>query len=787
MKTKKLFRSLRCGLALLLIWTVCLSGVCALSEDFDGAGGLTGEGEDSSFLEVNAGDGSEDLSDAGQAEEGGTFTCAETAVTGGVIWRVVRSQLICTEAATGNQLATLPIEAIPELAGESLSDEDVILGVNVVSFADAAVICLPRMRGEECTVSLYALAWADGKIELREAWDVSGALSAFYHPASGWYGITLLPWGEGLYLGALDSDFTIHRYYFQPREGILSERGDHPMLYSQIMIPCGKDLLMVCLSVEEENTYDLIRLDSAGGETAAGSFSIGSSVAPWNFACEEGTGRIFFTAGTMAYRFTLGAESAPEAFAVFPEMPSEIGNGMVADNQYAVLTDAGGIMSADTTQELSVKPLRIANIAAEITVSDAASLYNSDHPDLLVTAREGGTEAGVLEAMLNGDSQYDIYVVSNNTEAFDALRDRGYMAPLDGSALLTALSADYSEAMRREVGRDGVLYAMPIYVENHCPILNTAALCEVAGLQADELPTDWVSFLTLLKRIAEEGLLQDNETYSLSESYYTSETFREQMLSWILNDCWLWLDQDAARVEQLQQVLTPVLRAFNEVPFSSLGFDDSPAEGLGWFVGSEKIKLFYPGNPEIAVLEMTEDEQFWPLSLAEGGERLIPQMINAAFINPYSVNREDALRFLENVWDAADPLAQMMICESMNEPVLNEEYDEDMAYFEAMIPEYEQAIQNAKTQGEAEMLTYELESMKEFMESYRENAAWSASEESIAAYRALESQIRPAVQEFWSMDQEDKAVLQFLDGMMDANLFVNQLQAALRMHQNEVR
>ena len=85
-------------------------------------------------------------------------------------------------------------------------------------------------------------------------------------------------------------------------------------------------------------------------------------------------------------------------------------------------------------------------------------------------------------------------------------------------------------------------------------------------------------------------------------------------------------------------------------------------------------------------------------------------------------------------------------------------------------------IDENETSKKADMVETE-----KYLNGYRENAGWIVSESSIAEYRALSSQFAPAVPEFWSADEEDAAVLQFLDGMMPAEQFVAQFVSSLKM------
>ena len=162
-------------------------------------------------------------------------------------------------------------------------------------------------------------------------------------------------------------------------------------------------------------------------------------------------------------------------------------------------------------------------------------------------------------------------------------------------------------------------------------------------------------------------------------------------------------------------------------------------------------------------------------------DRLIPQAVSVMIVNPWSAQAEGALAFMEYAWDNLDILAKMSLCQSMNDPVENTAYDEDIAYLEQLASVYRNSIANMETDEEAASLQLELDELEDFINEYRTNAVWLASEESIAEYRALSSQMALAVPEFWSADEEDAAVLQFLDGMITADQFVSQYVNTLKM------
>ena len=134
---------------------------------------------------------------------------------------------------------------------------------------------------------------------------------------------------------------------------------------------------------------------------------------------------------------------------------------------------------------------------------------------------------------------------------------------------------------------------------------------------------------------------------------------------------------------------------------------------------------------------------------------------------------------MEYAWNNLDILDKMSLSASMNEPVENPSYDEDIAYLEMLVSSYQDSIINAETDEEAASLREELDELEDFLTDYRENAFWLASRESIGNYRALSVQLipDPAVPEF--LNDTDEIQQQFLAGAISQDQFAAALEMIL--------
>ena len=178
----------------------------------------------------------------------------------------------------------------------------------------------------------------------------------------------------------------------------------------------------------------------------------------------------------------------------------------------------------------------------------------------------------------------------------------------------------------------------------------------------------------------------------------------------------------------LPEILLPALQEFSRVAWNNLGLPEEESLDPDMEQADEQIPLLTVVQPEIAVMAMEDGMEYWPLSADGTEERLISQTICVLVVNPGSSRVAGALAFTEYAWDNLDILAKMSLCQSMNEPVENPSYEEDIAYLEQLAFSCRTGIAGAETNEEAALLQQELDDLEAFIGQYRENAVWLASE-----------------------------------------------------------
>ena len=712
---------------------------------------------------------------------------SDLAASGSTVWQIAGSEIICTNVISQEEIARIALtemyngeigKAALQAAGFPFETEYVPNWFSLISHHEAGVWLCMALKDEMNTlhVFLYDLALSDQSIRITGVMDKTKLLSQFFDEGSNWLEIDMINNGDdAVIIAALDQGFQFNLFCYSPENDQLASLGSRLLLQCTAAVPNGSDLLLVGPSIESTNTLVLTPL-----QIQSGNFGDPVSIevdfdpsAAFNFAWNQEEHTLFFTVNNSAYKVNPDSGEKPVPFFVLENEPLPNRLGLIVGNKYILYAQDGSLLHIDTHSELKSTRIQISDASGNASLPEIAPEYNHAQMTYYVTVSVCEDENLFLEYLLNQSTDNDIYVVTLNSDVYHAIKDRGYYIDLSGSEVIRKAVEDMPEVIRNAVSSGETLAALPISVYNECLSLNVKALQKLTGLSRAEIPTDWPSFLRLLNQMAKDGTLLENTQYTVLDSAHTASDLKQQLFTQIMSDCLLWMNRNQADPDAIPSILLPVLQAFNEIDWNGFGLPEEAPEDITWLLSNEQVPLLSIIQPEIAVMALEDGVEYWPLSMNSDSDRLIPQTVFAMVINPWSSHPKGAQAFMEFAWEHLDILPKMSLCLSMNEPVQNTTYSEDSAYLEQLLSFYDETIADA-TGAEAEAMRRERDELAAFLEEYRLNAQWLTSEKSIRDYRALNNQFELAAPEFWSVDNEDSAVLQFLDGMMPAEQFVVQ-------------
>lgn len=694
--------------------------------------------------------------------------CPGLAVTGALVWQIADGEVLCQRPETGETVARLGVNTL-------LSPTEVLAYQGITSWTEDSVMLLLGLTGdgEGRRAALIELTNKDGAVCVRNALDASSALG-FLFGDSQWIEIDAIGCGERLFIAAMDARYAFHFHVYTPGTNTMTPLGERPLEAFHAAIPYGDDPLLA-VPAEDDSLLSLMSLSLDDGATRLmRTVPVDSARRLFNFAYSDEEKRLYFTSNGTVYALNPSGEAAPEVVGAMDAVPAELRLGAVTHDRFIVHAELPGqLLSCTLRSRTEAAPLRVFNPVGEAVVYTAAGAFGVANPAYAVSVTENGDEADALAALQSGTASFDACVLRLNGDAYRAMREGDLLAKLSDSTILSDAIADMPARLQDALISDGALLACPVSVTNACQLLNIRALERLAGCSRDALPTDWVGFFDLLKQLADRGALIGSDDYCLYDGALPSGALREMLFSWMLQDCFLWLDAKEGTPDALAGALTPVLEAFNAVPWDRLGLPEEGADtayGSGFEPatgnGDVPPSLILDGALEIAEMPLPECYEFWPLSLEPGGARLIAQNVSAICVSPDSPHVQAATAFVEYLWNNLDAVTRASLCQSMNAPVLNPDYDDDLAYLQQSADLLRQDMDAAQSAGERAQLGAELADLEAYLDDYRENARWLISEASVARYRAQANRLQPTASDAWFTDAVAGAMFEFLNGQL---------------------
>ena len=711
--------------------------------------------------------------------------CPDLSVCGGLVWHVDGEAILCEDVEAGKVAASLALSGLYD-AGQQLKS------VSLASWTPDSVIVTLALRDAEgdASLRLAELGLNDGAVSIIKVHDPGDRLDFLADDA--WYEVDTVGYGQGLFIAALDADYLFHFYAFAPENGVLTPLGERGLDSTIAVLPYDGDVLVVGPDPMDDGLLELTRLSLADGtQTLLDSVRLDSAVRASNFTWDDSRTQLYYTVNNTVYVLVPGSGEAPKAVGMLSDMPAQLRLGALAGDRYVALGEKGQLLSCDirTPAPLQAR-LRIANIAGDEAVIEAARDFGVVHSGCSVSIADAVTEADLLPDVRARASDYDAFVLPLESGLYVALREAGLMADLSGSPALSSAATDMTRRMAQAIQSEGRLLAMPMAAGNFCQTLNVPAVQALTGLSPEAMPTDWPGFFALLERLADIGALTADGEYCLYDADISGDALRDMIFGWMLQDCLLWARADETAIERLPGAMLPAIEAFDRVDWSRLATTDGLSSSGQWSSasgglqfeqgGSGRTALLSDGMLDIVVSPQSEGMEPWPLSVQPGGERLIGQVATVICVNPDSDNPEAALAFVAHAWEKTEVESKMALCQSMNAPIANDAYRTDLGYMAQDVAMLKQGIAAARSGAERNTLQADLAQLQAYMEDYRKNGQWIASEASISRYRGFADALVPIPPDFDFNDAQYDLTVQFLDGALTPEEFADRFIEAIK-------
>ena len=454
-------------------------------------------------------------------------------------------------------------------------------------------------------------------------------------------------------------------------------------------------------------------------------------------------------------------------------------------NALPVLTQDGFLIAGDSMTILrrNTDPSQRADALLNIqqnyhaVVEGAFKSFAEAHPEIELNLVESHED--IIQAMLTQSSTMDVFALCTADAAYSALFERGYMAELTDSAPIAQMVQAMYPAIQNAVCKEGEVYALPVEMHTGRGLISyNAELWASLGYAPEEFPQTWPAFLRLLAQL---GSAVEAGKMDALAPYYSIDGFREELFRAMLDAYMLYISQPENEFSFDTPLFRELMAAFEAVDFEALGLSEEYEDDLYAIVQDRADTLFYGyGSFDPTV---SSEPPMLCLALDEGMQPMADTMVMVAFVNPFSPNRDLAIEYLECAAEQVDAIMRIAMMPGENEPVPNSRYEEGLKNYDEQIASLEAQLENAE-EVDKQALEAELKEMKDSRESYEKDHRYSASEESIAAYREAAQYMTVGM--YMGMDSQTSSEYyeqrnQYLHGAITLDEFIRNIDQKLRM------
>lgn len=634
----------------------------------------------------------------------------------------------------------------------------------------------------------------DGELSLGEVIDLGDALSitneadgetysytrSLQNPCSFGRTIYALSYGDSLELLSLDLDsatvdaMTLDTDYQIDSISPYTE-GKLLMIGSNYNVDPVETALLVYDTQTEEIT-ELGKMPRDGYNT------------PSAICYDEARSKVYYVLSGSVWRMDISDDGfgTPEEFG---DMPLESYSNSVAVmmGDWYILSSYDGVVGRDVTlDKMPPQRLRIINSNYAESIKTAYYAFTDKHPEYMVSISDNLDESTLLQSMMNRDSSVDIYTISSSSSALSALMNRGYLAELGSSEKLTAAVDSLYPFIRDFCKKDGQLYLMPFSGYATGLTMNTKALTEKLGYTQEDVPTSWKQLFELINDIAANKKMEEAPEVSFAMEGYTQQDLRNMIFSNMMSDYYTWLDQSEENLTNGTPVLLELCEAFEKVDWSGLGLPEEYSED-GWMsdgIMKESVLIDFNSVDVTSYVGAAQDSVICPLSVVDGEEPVIGMTLTLAFVNPFSENKDAAIEYLEDAWDANGRTNRILMDPNDNEPVVNAYYEQNLKEIQNNIDQQKKSLETMTDEETREMTQNGINSMEEWLEEYKERGKYDVTPEQIAKYREVAGKMAVAKSDIYGGDSYDQ-MYQYVDGAITASQFAAQLEKTLQMQRLE--
>lgn len=518
---------------------------------------------------------------------------------------------------------------------------------------------------------------------------------------------------------------------------------------------------------------------------------VASSLNAQGYAADAETGEIYAVSNGEICPLVLDGGEAAVGEGV-NDMPIDVYSnqpGLIWQGQYYVYCSyqATVIRNLHPTTQADVR-LKVVDSSWLDATTDANFAYTNAHGNTSISVSHDYNELDkVVENMMNRAPDVDVYIVDMGYSSYNALKERGFMAELDGSEKLTQRVAKMYPAIQESVQRDGCLVALPVDCSASCLGVNEKAL-EKLGLTLEDVPANWSDFLDFLINDL-PGRWPSDGSVTFTYDGMDVENARWQLFYMIFEEYQNYVNATMDVPSYNTELLRSLMDKLDRVDFQALGLeeasDDESVVGFSFGGDDGGTQLFEMGvNANLGPYYTSSTPVL--MSMDAGTEPVFAVRLSVAFVNPFSEHVDEAIAFLEMLADCVDESVWYNFDPDLNEPIANRYGEENLKNAQEYLANAQKRYDEA-ADADKQMLEEDLKSAQRWVEQAEEDR-WQVSQAKIDWYRAAAEHLAVAQGNWLYQDSSGEAselMQQYLNHQIDAGKFLEGVDKKVRMMQME--
>lgn len=431
------------------------------------------------------------------------------------------------------------------------------------------------------------------------------------------------------------------------------------------------------------------------------------------------------------------------------------------ENCYALLQDSVLAVRSTDSDQNEQTTIRILGDISDRIVQE----YCFENPDVNIIFDSRAQQfQGLQSALLAGDSNVDLFVVSSDDLYYDVI-SKGFAASLSDSEILQSLTAGYYPWAKKILFQSEELCAIPVGIISDYWTGNQTKWQE---LGFEYYPQTYDELFENAERWKEE-FADEYPEYCLFESIGGLSGVIQTVVHQYLLEHEDWQKAVDFDTSEFREIIQSIL--------AHRGIFDGEESGMPLIMNySQYLGKGY--NDEDLV------ESILPPALSSDSAQVVNGSMDLLVLSPRSQHREQAIRFMEYYLSHLDPLIMYQIDSSKTEPLRQDGYSETINTLEEQKSYLKSWISSLSDDEKITELQSSLEDIQKRINI--QNSLWRFSIDDIQIYRQIAEHIHIPMRTIYPTSGNASEVFtsvidSFVSDSISLDLFIRSLNEKARM------